>query len=176
MLGQTIAAIAATRPLAILEVGAGLGTTLLALQPRLPLDRIRYCFTDVSQHFLHLAERRLGTPPWLELAQLDLTAPVEPGAPTFDVVIASSVLHAVPDIGVALASIRRRLRPGGLLLLVEETRFLPWYDLSMGLQSGFDAFTDLDRRSQHPLLDRAAWQAVLGEAGFDRVEIPLAGR
>ncbi|HWL66988.1 MAG TPA: thioesterase domain-containing protein, partial [Geminicoccus sp.] len=172
VLGRTIRELADRQPLAILEVGAGLGTTLAGLQGQLPLDRITYHFTDVSQHFIHMAERRLGDQPWLHLSRLDLMAPVEAAAEQYDVVIASSVLHAVPEITTALASIRQRLRPGGVLVMIEETRFLPWYDLSMGLQSGFDSFTDQDLRRNHPLLSRDAWRSVLAGAGFARVEIP----
>ncbi len=173
VLGQAIRALADGQTLSILEVGAGLGTTLAGLQPHLPLDRITYHFTDVSQHFIHMARRRLGSQPWLELARLDLMAPVEPAPRLHDVVIASSVLHAVPDVMAALQSIRRRLRPGGLLVMIEETRFQPWYDMSMGLQSGFDSFTDR-YRVRHPLLGRDAWREILAEAGFGRVGIPAA--
>ncbi|WP_222185037.1 thioesterase domain-containing protein, partial [Geminicoccus harenae] len=172
VLGRTIRKLAERQPLAILEVGAGLGTTLAGLHDQLPLDRITYHFTDVSQHFIHMAERRLGDQPWLHLSRLDLMAPVEAAAEQYDVVIASSVVHAVPEITTALASIRQRLRPGGVLVMIEETRFLPWYDLSMGLQSGFDSFTDGDLRQDHPLLGRDAWRSVLAKAGFARVDIP----
>ena len=49
------------------------------------LDTYRYRFTDVSPHFLNLAERRFGTPPWLGFARLDLTATVEEDAERFDI-------------------------------------------------------------------------------------------
>ena len=62
------------------------------------------------------------------------------------------------------------LAPGGALLLVEETRFHPWYDLSMGLQQGFDRFEDRQRRRQHPLLSRQGWLEALAEAGFEQGE------
>ena len=45
----------------------------------------------------------------------------------------SAGLHAVPDIGVALASIRRRLRPGGLLSCT--VHHAVWHDL--GFDEGF---------------------------------------
>src|SRR3970282_875447 len=51
----------------------------------------------------------------------------EPG--TFDVVVATNVLHLVPDLEGALAALRRVLRPGGKLVVPtychDETR-LSW--------------------------------------------------
>jgi SAM-dependent methyltransferase len=44
----------------------------------------------------------------------DLADPVE-----FDAVIASRVLHHIPDLGAALSMLQRRLVPGGRLIVVE---------------------------------------------------------
>jgi pyochelin synthetase len=49
---------------------------------------------------------------------------------------------------------------------VEQTAFRPWFDLTMGLQQGFDNFEDTDLRDAHPLLDRDQWRAELSAAGF----------
>ncbi len=55
--------------------------------------------------------------------------------------------------------------------MVEETRFHASFDLSMGVQQGFDRFEDSDRRQEHPLLGREAWKHLLLEQGFQRVTI-----
>jgi hypothetical protein len=41
----------------------------------------------------------------------------------------------------------------------------------MGLQSGFDTFTDTKLRREHPLLSRAEWQAVLKRTGFTEAAV-----
>ncbi|NJL35423.1 MAG: methyltransferase [Leptolyngbyaceae cyanobacterium SM1_4_3] len=87
----------------------------------------------------------------------------------FDVVIAASVLHATRNIAETLTHIRRLLRPGGLLLLLEETQFHAPFDLTMGLQQGFDRFED--SRQQHPLLSQAQWQHALSAAGFTDCQV-----
>ena len=66
------------------------------------------------------------------------------------------------------STLRACLKPGGVLILLEETRFFPWFDLGMGLQSGFDTRTDFGLRPVHPLLARAGWIKALGAAGFGR--------
>jgi len=62
--------------------------------------------------------------------------------------------------------LRACLAPGGVLVALEQTRFFPWFDLGMGLQSGFDTRTDLSARPLHPLLSRTGWTRAFGEAGF----------
>jgi pyochelin synthetase len=51
-------------------------------------------------------------------------------------------------------------------VMIEETVFFRFFDLGMGLQQGFDAFTDAPLRSGHPLLGREVWAAELERAGF----------
>ncbi|MGE5272067.1 MAG: amino acid adenylation domain-containing protein [Thiohalocapsa sp.] len=158
-------------PLTVLEVGGGLGTTLAAIEPALPKDRLSYLFTDVSQHLLRTAMANFADRPWLAFATLDLDQPMRQYAGRFDAVVAASAVHAAPDVARALAHLRTWLKPGGVLLLLEETRFFPWFDLGMGLQLGFDARRDLPLRPLHPLLSREAWRQQLTAAGFDRVAL-----
>ncbi|NJL38371.1 MAG: amino acid adenylation domain-containing protein, partial [Leptolyngbyaceae cyanobacterium SM1_4_3] len=123
----------------IMEVGAGIGSTTAHLLPVLPPDRTTYVFTDISPYFLQAAQQNFADYPFLQTSLLDLERdPQSQGYPLhqFDLVIAASVLHATRDIGETLDHIRRLLRPGGLLLLLEETQFHPPFDLTMGLQQG----------------------------------------
>jgi thioesterase domain-containing protein/acyl-CoA synthetase (AMP-forming)/AMP-acid ligase II len=171
VIASLIAKLAAARPLSILEVGGGLGTTLSAIEPALPADRIAYHFTDVNQLFLRAAAAKFAGRPWLGFGLFDLDGP----APTehagrHDVIVASSAAHVAKDVAQALATLRACLKPGGVLILLEETRFFPWFDLGMGLQSGFDTRTDFGLRPVHPLLARAGWIKALGAAGFGSAE------
>ena len=150
----------------VLEVGGGLGTTLSAIAPHLPKDRVRYHFTDVSAHFVNRAHEAFGTQPWLTFGALDFDREPPRDSPRYDVIVASSALHAAADVARTLAHLRSLLEPGGVLVALEQTRFFPWYDLGMGLQSGFDSRTDRSLRPEHPLLAREAWCRVMTEAGF----------
>ncbi|SFK44601.1 non-ribosomal peptide synthetase [Falsiroseomonas stagni] len=168
-----LARLAAQRPIEVLELGGGLGTTLAAIEPHLPPGRIRYRFTDLNAHLLRRAARRFAGRDWLEFGTLDMDQPPA-DARRYDVVLASSALHAAPDIARALRHARAWLKPDGLLLLLEETRFFPWFDLGMGLQAGFDDRTDLALRPLHPLLSRDQWRDALAEAGFRASDVIAA--
>lgn len=156
-----------TEPLRILEVGAGYGSVTEHLLPRLqPGDR--YVFTDVSPFFLSRARERFAAWPGVTYEHFDVDIdPQAQGHPRhgFDAVIAASVLHNARDIPHALANLRSALAPGGLLLLIEETAFFPFFNLGMGLQQGFDDFDDA-LRIEHPLLPREAWGQAFARAGF----------
>ncbi|MFK0135617.1 non-ribosomal peptide synthetase [Streptomyces murinus] len=164
----------ADRPLNVLEVGAGYGSLTRHLLPLLPADRTEYVFTDVSRYFLDRAENEFAAYPFLRCDLFDLDRP--PTAQGFDgrsadLVIAASVLHDMRQVRRTLAALRSVLAPGGVLLLVEQTTFHPWFDLVMGLQQGFDNFEDTELRQEHCLLDRAQWQRELTAAGFTRSEL-----
>jgi amino acid adenylation domain-containing protein len=174
VLADIVAALATTHPrLRIIELGAGLGTTTRALLDRLPAETADYAFTDISRYFLETGRQVFAARSFVRFALLDLEkSPEEQDfAPHgFDLAMAGSVIHATRDVTESLRHIRHLLAPGGALLLVEETRFHPWYDLSMGLQQGFDRFEDRQRRRQHPLLSRQGWLEALAEAGFEQGE------
>ncbi|MEQ9335533.1 amino acid adenylation domain-containing protein [Thalassobaculum sp.] len=173
-IAAAVTALAAERPITVLEVGGGLGTTLEAIAPALPDGRVRYRFTDVSRHMVNRARERFGDRRWVAFDVLDFDREPEGTPDAFDVVIASSALHAAADVRRTLAILRRHLKPGGLLVLSEQTRFFPWFDLNMGLQAGFDTRTDRDLRPDHPLLDRDTWVALLADTGLDAVAVPRA--
>jgi len=155
--------------LRFLEVGAGTGGTTASLLPLLPAASTIYVFTDVSRFFTDLGRKKFADLPFLRYRVLDLeTDPLAQGYPaaSFDWVVAAHVLHATRNIEETLRYVRRLLAPGGVLLLLEETRFQRSFNFSMGFLPGFDSFEDYDRRPLHPLLSSAQWRRELLAAGF----------
>ncbi|MBT2385828.1 non-ribosomal peptide synthetase [Streptomyces sp. ISL-11] len=164
----------ADRPLNVLEVGSGYGSLTQHLLPLLPAERTEYVFTDISRYFTDRAQSAFDAYPFVRYELFDLDLPPETQGfenHSADLVIAASVLHDMRQIRRTLHSLRSVLAPGGVLLLVEQTTFHPWFDLVMGLQQGFDNFEDTDLRTGHCLLDRAQWQRELAAAGFTDAEV-----
>jgi acyl transferase domain-containing protein/acyl carrier protein/predicted O-methyltransferase YrrM len=171
LIAETLTAIergwSGDRPLRILELGAGTGSTtsyvLGALQ-----SAVDYTFTDVSPLFLQRARTAFGNRPGMHFALLDIsTDPAAQGLTpgSFDVIIGANVLHATPDLAVSLGHTRSLLAPGGLLVLLEATAPQRFGDVTVGLLDGWWAYTDLDRRD-YALMPRERWRAVLDDAGF----------
>jgi amino acid adenylation domain-containing protein len=174
IIGQVLKHLAADREISVLEVGGGLGTTLDAILPELPADRISYTFTDVSGHMVERARKRFADTPWITFDRLDFDAEIPSSTPAFDIVVASSALHVAADLRHSLRVVAQHLKPGGVLILSEQTEFFSWFDLNMGLQSGFDSRVDRDLRPTHPLVDRAGWKRLLADAGFGPIASPRA--
>jgi yersiniabactin nonribosomal peptide synthetase len=167
----------------ILELGAGLGTLTGRILPGLPAEGVSYLFTDVSRWFLDAAREKFKAHSFLEHAIFDINEhPQSQGleAHSFDLILAASVLHAGRDPQLSLDYAKTMLAPGGVLLLVEETRFHPVFDLNMGLQQGWDAFPEDALRKEHPLLSGGQWEHLLRESGFAETVVcpppdPVAG-
>ncbi|WP_203073865.1 type I polyketide synthase [Falsiroseomonas ponticola] len=171
-IAEAVAALPEGRKLRLLEIGAGTGALVAALAEAGLTDRLAITFTDISAGFLDAATARFGTA--IAAAQpLDIErAPESQGfAPaSYDLVVASNVLHATRDIRDSLRHAASLLAPGGALLLLEACRRSSWADLVFGSTPGWWRFADTTLRPDHPLLAPAAWQAVLAER-FGAVEI-----
>jgi len=155
-------------PLRVLEIGAGTGGTTAYALDEVP-DGSRYVFSDLSPLFLERARERFGSRADLRCELLDIERdPVAQGltAGSFDVIIASNVLHATADIQRTLAHVRTLAAPGALLLLLEGTAPLHWVDLTFGLTEGWWRFSDRTLRPDHPLISADEWVRQLVIAGF----------
>jgi SAM-dependent methyltransferase len=95
----------------VLDAGCGSGPLSAALRAK---GAIVTGF-DSSPIMVELARRRLGADAALSVADLSQPLPFADGA--FDDVVASLVLHYLPDWAAPLAELRRVLTPGGRLIL-----------------------------------------------------------
>ncbi|MEZ4729296.1 MAG: SDR family NAD(P)-dependent oxidoreductase [Caldilineaceae bacterium] len=165
------------RGLRILEIGAGTGSTTVALLPHLQevvrqqgQPALDYVFTDIGPTFLTKAQARFVDYDFLQYRVLDIEqAPSAQGFghQQYDIIIAANVFHATQDLAVTLAHVRQLLQPGGLLLLVETGTSRRWLDLTFGLTDGWWRFADA--RTTHPLLSDQAWASLLHGQGFAAV-------
>jgi acyl transferase domain-containing protein len=155
--------------LRVLEIGGGTGGTTSSLLRVLQGERVSYRFTDVSEAFLDHARSRFAAFPFVEYGVLDLDKDLEaqgypPGA--FDVIVAANAVHAAKDLRGALGRLRTLLAPGGVVMLIESTTHLAYFDMTTGLIEGWQHFAD-DFRDNNPLLPPQTWVALLGEANFE---------
>ncbi len=104
---------AATGNAHVLEVAAGTGLLTMAIAPVVgELVATDYATAMVQQLESHVRSAGLRN---VQCEQADIYAlRYEPA--TFDAVFAANVLHLVPDLGAALTSLVRVLRPGGTLV------------------------------------------------------------
>ncbi|CZR60866.1 related to polyketide synthase [Phialocephala subalpina] len=164
----------------VLEIGAGTGSAtvhildVLSHEQGVWLDR--YDFTDISSGFFEKAkpkfEKYAG---YMEYKTLDIeNDPAKQGFEigTYDLVIASNVLHATSRIDATLSNVRKLLKPGGRLILVELTKLRPYLNITFGTLSGWWAGVE-DGRKDCPLLSLDRWDKALAKNSFNGVEVAV---
>ncbi len=170
----------AGRPLRILEIGAGTGGTTAHVLPHLLSGDVEYTFTDIGAMFVARARERFSAYPFMRFATLDLE--IAPGAQGFqsesyDLILASNVIHATRDLRRTLAGVKQLLAPGGTLAMLEVTAPQRWFDLTVGLTEGWWCFEDADLRPSYATLSRGRWISLLNECGFaEAVAVPGDGQ
>ncbi|KAJ5910086.1 Acyl transferase/acyl hydrolase/lysophospholipase [Penicillium tannophilum] len=159
--------------LRILEIGAGLGgSTANALRFLTPGGRAlysSYTFTDISPGFFVAAKDRFGSYPNMEYATLDISKdPTEQGFDgTYDLILATNVIHATPSLNESLKNVRKLLAPNGRLLLHElaPSPTSKWVNYIWGTLAGWWN-GEADGRVDEPYVDVDRWTKELKDAGF----------
>jgi hybrid polyketide synthase/nonribosomal peptide synthetase ACE1 len=170
-LARVVAQIALRFPhLQCLEIGAGTGGATRAIFHEAKQSFLSYTFTDVSSGFFSSAETEFKeTPVRMFYKVLDVN--IDPGLQGFanhsyDVVIASLVLHTTLSLSQTLKNIRQILKPGGYLVVLELRKDLPVRWTAMfGCFPGWWIGSD-DGRRLSPCIDVEEWHTLLRECGF----------
>ena len=178
MLADAVAALLEQLPedrrLRVVEVGAGTGSATAAVLPELPDGRFDYTYTDISAGFFAEAEGRFGGPEAsIDYRVLDIEKdPAVQGFDyhSYDLIIASNVLHATRYLSETLEHCRNLLAPSGHLVALENLRGQGWLDLTFGQLDGWWRFAD-SCRPHHALAGPAVWRQALADAGFDGAEV-----
>lgn len=165
--------------LSILELGAGTASATVPVLEAIEREtkgvasQFTYTFTDISAGFFDKAKERLSQ--WSDrmmYSKLDISLdPLEQGfsAEAYDIVLASNVLHATPNIITTLKNVGCLLKPGGKLALMEVVREPPPSFIPYALLSGWWVFED-SYRSDGPGLPKDSWDAALQASGFSGLE------
>lgn len=157
----------------ILEIGAGTGGTTSTIFPHLQSiygERMygSYKYTDVSAGFFVAAKERFKDVQGLEFAILDVSQdPIQQGfdAESFDLIVATNVLHATPKLSETLSNVRKLLHPRGRLFLQELDPTTKWINYVMGVLPGW-WLGDEDDRPIEPYVNPERWDKELKSAGF----------
>ncbi|EME41518.1 polyketide synthase-like protein [Dothistroma septosporum NZE10] len=163
--------------LRVLEIGAGTGGWTAHALRGLTSDtgeRLydEYTVTDVSTGFLSQCKQRFASHACIKYTLLDITTdPLEQGfkAEDYDMIIASNVLHATPNLVDTLSRCRALLKPDGRLIFQEVCAPGGRYGYIMGLFDGWWLGAE-DGRVRSPLISPEEWDRRLTLAGFSGAE------
>ncbi|KAJ4303246.1 hypothetical protein N0V90_002139 [Kalmusia sp. IMI 367209] len=170
--------------LKVLEVGAGTGsTTELVLEyatmpsaDRQMMAVSTYDFTDISPAFFTAAKTKFGRySDQMKFSVLDCSRdPIEQGFAkgSYDLIIAANVLHATPNLNETLRNMRRLLKAGGKLVLLEMTNNQWVAQTIFGLLPGWWLSTD-EYRNGSPCISSDLWGSALLSNGFSGVDVVL---
>ncbi|KAK7224846.1 hypothetical protein V2G26_012849 [Clonostachys chloroleuca] len=160
-----------------LEVGAGTASATQAILREHGDLFSEYTFTDISSGFFPAAQANLG-----ELADRVLFKPLDINQDpcsqgfephSYDMIIASMVLHATPYVTKTLENVRRLLKPGGYLVVLEIQKNIPAYSVAIfGAFTGWWVGAD-DGRALSPCLDVPEWNELLCRSGFSGCDTSL---
>ena len=158
----------------ILEIGAGTGGTtrefLSALVNTSDGGKLcsSYTYTDISAGFFSTANEKFKDFPSLEFKVLDITKnPITQGFQRhhYDLIIATNVIHAVPNLQQALRNVHTLLQQDGTFYLEELCCDVKGINLTMGILPGWWLGMD-DGRADEPYVQPERWNRELRGAGF----------
>ncbi|KAJ6032737.1 Fum1p [Penicillium herquei] len=161
----------------VLEIGGGTGAaTSTSLKGLRTPDGVslfsRYTFTDISPEFTAAAAERFSGIDNLEFKRLDITEDVEQQGfepHSFDLVIASNVIHATPSLKRSLDRVHDLIAPSGYFILHELDTEHPLIPSVFGVFPDWWAGTE-DGRSETPFVRPERWKSELKSAGFTGIE------
>ncbi|KAL4923067.1 type I polyketide synthase [Aspergillus undulatus] len=155
----------------VLEIGAGTGGVTATILPALRGphgERLykSYTYTDISPGFFDSARERFSAYDGITYRALDISADVASQGfdASYDLVIASNVLHATPDLHRTLANVKALMEPNGKLFLQELAPVTKWINFIMGTLPGW--WLSIDDRPWEPYISPERWDAELRAAGL----------
>ncbi|MBF0395140.1 MAG: SDR family NAD(P)-dependent oxidoreductase [Desulfobacterales bacterium] len=160
----------------IIEIGAGTGGTTDFILPKISKykDRIFYKYTDISNSFIKQAKARYKDFSFLGFGFLNIEKDINSQgyeADSFDIVIASNVLHGTKNIKNTIKNAKKLLKTNGSIIINETTKVPLFSTLTFGLLEGWWIFEDEEERlKDSPLLSSPMWKTVLKQEGFDRIK------
>ncbi|KAJ5710181.1 lovastatin nonaketide synthase [Penicillium malachiteum] len=158
----------------LLEIGAGTGAATKRVLQTLGSAFSTYTFTDVSSSFFNKAQGGLKKFEdrmifkTFDMVQSPESQGFDEGS--YDVVIASNVLHITSNIQEAVQNLRRLLKPGGYAVILdvahnESLRI----SLTMGSLPGWWLGTE-SGRVLGPALTLPKWDTLLSKCGFGGID------
>ncbi|KAH7213281.1 putative hybrid PKS-NRPS enzyme [Fusarium redolens] len=153
----------------ILEIGAGTGGTTNSVLNAIGDTYGRYTYTDISAGFFEAAKTRFHShSKRLDYKVLDIeNNPTGQGIPegSQDVVLAANVLHATRNLNETMTNVRKLLKPGGYLIMVEVTGHYLQMMFLMGGLPGWWLGVD-EGRTRGPGIGLTEWDEILRDSGF----------
>ncbi|PSN72076.1 putative polyketide synthase [Corynespora cassiicola Philippines] len=170
----------------ILEVGAGTGGQTLRLLECMSTTGVKrwrkYDYTDISPGFFPQAKEKFREfLSHMEFRVCDISKDPIPQSfegHSYDLIVASHVLHATNNIELSLQNIHKLLKPNGKLLLFETIlpEVIP-IGFIFGLLKGWWSPLEHEERSRlSPCLTSQAWHRRLINSGFSGVDIEFPGQ
>ncbi|KAI0901837.1 putative polyketide synthase [Annulohypoxylon nitens] len=163
-----------------LEIGAGTGGATVPILNALgggngTYPRFEsYTYTDISSGFFEKAEQKFSD--WSGLIdyrklniEQDLPAQGFKEDEKFDVIIAFNVLHATTNMNQTMSNVRKLLKTGGKLLLLEITHVLNRVFLPFGNLPGW-WMSEESFRQWGPTMSEDTWISVLKNSGFGQLK------
>ncbi|EED14393.1 polyketide synthase, putative [Talaromyces stipitatus ATCC 10500] len=166
--------------LRVLEIGAGTGSATFPVfqelsrgEEKLP-DSFTYTYTDISAGFFEKAREKLAKwSRYITYKKLDISQDPEQqgfGLEQYDLIIASNVLHATPNMAATIDHVRSLLKPSGKLVMIEACRHAPLV-LPFALLPGWWLAEDKHRSiAEGPLLSENNWNSILCDRGFSGLD------
>ncbi|WP_454782598.1 SDR family NAD(P)-dependent oxidoreductase [Legionella sp. WA2022007384] len=161
-----------SQPVKILELGAGVGATTETLMDVLNgYAQLDYYYTDVSSFFLNQGKKLQEQARFnLHCDYLDINHLAELADDSFDVVLASNVIHLADDLEHTLKELQRILKSQGIFLLNEAVQEQAYLNFIFGLFDGWWQASGAERLNASPLLSQELWLRKLTAAGFGILE------
>ncbi|KAK1447450.1 type I polyketide synthase [Colletotrichum melonis] len=167
----------------VLEIGGGTGgctrSVLNGLSEGTPDHRRRfssYTFTDVSTGFFEAAAKKFEDyGDMITFRKLDIEIdPVEQSfeAGLYDLIVACQVLHATKNMEKTMRNVRKLLKKGGQLILVETTKDTLDVQLIFGALPGWWLAEEAERKGG-PNLTLDHWGRVLANTGFSGIDLEV---
>lgn len=157
----------------ILEIGAGTGAATKRVMDHIGETYSSYTFSDISNGFFEKARGVFKDKKRVSYKVLNIEEDISSqgfSPASFDLVIASFVLHATARLEQTLRNVRALLKPGGMLLMLEvtnlkQTRLGYIFGALPGWWLGEE-----DNRKLSPCVTPAEWDTVLRKTGFSGID------